>query len=85
MKPYRVEIAPAVRKQIKRMPAADKKKVLEVIESLGNNPRPHGYKKLVGYSEFFRYRVGNYRIIYQINDEILVVSVLEVVTRRDAY
>lgn len=85
MKLYRVEIAPAVRKQIKRIPKADKKKILDTIESLGGNPRPSGYKKLVGYSEFFRFRVGNYRIIYQIYHEILLVSVVEVADRRDAY
>lgn len=85
MKSYRVEIAPAVRKQIKRVPKADKKKILDAIESLGRNPRPNGYKKLVGFSEFFRYRVGDYRIIYQIYDTILLVSVVEVANRRDAY
>lgn len=85
MKAYRVEIAPAVRKQIKRIPLSDKKKILDTIESLGLNPRPIGYKKLVGHSEFFRYRVGNYRIIYQIHDQILLVSVVEVADRRDAY
>ena len=82
---YTVEIAPAVRKQLKRIPNADKKKILDTIESLGQNPRPNGYKKLVGYLEFFRYRVGNYRIIYQIHDRILLVSVVEVADRRDAY
>jgi mRNA interferase RelE/StbE len=85
MKSYRVEIVPAVRKQIKRLPKADKGRILDVIESLAKDPRPHGYKKLVGYSKFFRYRVGNYRIIYQIDDDVLLVSVLEVADRRDAY
>ena len=85
MKLYRVEIAPAVRKQIKQIPKADKKKILDAIEALGVDLRPNGYKKLVGYSEFFRYRVGNYRIIYQIYDKILLVSVVEVADRRDAY
>lgn len=82
---YTVQIAPAVRKKLKRIPNADKKKILDTIESLGQNPRPNGYKKLVGYSEFFRYRVGNYRIIYQIYDQVLLVSVVEVADRRDAY
>lgn len=85
MKVYRVEIAPAVRKRIKRIPKADKKKILDAIELLGDNPRPHGYKKLVGFSEFFRFRIGNYRIIYKIYDDILLVAVVEVADRRDAY
>ena len=85
MKIYRVEIAPAVKKQIKRIPKSDKTKILDAIEILGRNPRPNGYKKLVGYSEFFRYRVGDYRIIYQIYDLVLLVSVVEVANRRDAY
>lgn len=49
MKAYRVEIAPAVRKQLERIPKSDQRKILNCIEELGTNPRPNGYKKLVGF------------------------------------
>jgi mRNA interferase RelE/StbE len=85
MKTYSVEIAPAVRKQLKHIPTAQKRKIIDKIESLETNPRPQGYKDLVGYKGYYRVRVGDYRIIYQIFDNILVVSVIEVANRRDAY
>lgn len=85
MKTYKVETVPAVLKQLKRIPKSDQKKILSAIESFADNPRPQGYKKLVYYTDFLRFRVGNYRIIYQIFDDVLLVSVVEVTDRRDAY
>ncbi len=85
MKIYFVEIAPAVQKQLKSIPESQKRKIIDKIESLGSDPRPYGYKDLVGFKGYYRIRVGDYRVIYQIFDQILVVSVLEVVNRRDAY
>lgn len=82
---YTVEISAPVRKQMKRMPNSDKKKILDKIDSLSDDPRPHGYKKLYYYTDFFRVRVGNYRIIYTIQAEQLVVVIVEVTDRRDAY
>ena len=82
---YTVEISAPVRKQMKRMPNSDKKKILDKIDSLSDDPRPYGYKKLFYYTDFFRVRVGNYRIIYTIQDEQLVVVIVEVTDRRDAY
>ena len=82
---YTVEISAPVRKQMKRMPNSDKKKILDKIDSLSDDPRPRGYKKLYYYTDFFRVRVGNYRIIYTIQDEQLVVVIVEVTDRRDAY
>lgn len=64
------------------------KKVIPVIKStiaeLANNPRPFGYKKLKG-EEAYRIRAGNYRIIYEINDEIILVTVVSVGHRKDIY
>lgn len=82
---YTVQIAPAVRKQLKPLPKPDKKRILDKIDSLGSNPRPAGYKQLQGFGNFFRVRVGDYRIIYNILDDVLVVAVVKVANRRDAY
>jgi len=82
---YFVEISNHARKQIKRAPKTEKKKILDKIYSLSSDPRPFGYKKLNYYTEYFRVRVGNYRIIYQIHDSRLLVVVVEVTDRRDAY
>lgn len=82
---YVVEISAQARKQIKRMPKSEKKKILDKIDSLSHDPRPFGYKKLQYYTEYFRVRVGNYRIIYTISDEQFLVVIVEATDRRDAY
>ena len=82
---YTVQISAPARKQIKRMPKLEKKKILDKIDSLSDDPRPFGYKKLTYYNEYFRVRVGNYRIIYTIHDKQLLVVIVEVPDRRDAY
>jgi mRNA interferase RelE/StbE len=82
---YTVEITPRARKQLKRLPKSQQKKLYDKIDSLSEDPRPFGYKKLFYYTDFFRVRVGNYRIIYTIADEKLLVLIAEVTDRRDAY
>lgn len=82
---YKVEISAQARKQIKRLPKPEKKKILDKIDTLSNDPRPFGYKKLHYYTDYFRVRVGNYRIIYTIADRQLVIVVVQVADRRDAY
>ncbi|MBP9664538.1 MAG: type II toxin-antitoxin system RelE/ParE family toxin [Pyrinomonadaceae bacterium] len=81
---YTVEISKEADKQISRLPKRDQQKVVNAIISLAENPRPHGYKKLEYYNEYFRYRVGNYRIIYQIQDNRLFVFVVEVKKRDES-
>ena len=82
---YTVEISANARKQLKRLPKAQQKKLLDKIDSLSENPRPFGYKKLFYYTDYFRVRVGNYRIIYMLEDALLLVLIAEVTDRKDAY
>ncbi|MCH8318769.1 MAG: type II toxin-antitoxin system RelE/ParE family toxin [Bacteroidetes bacterium] len=58
--------------------------LIEVIQSLANNPRPHGYIKLKG-RDGYRIRKGNYRIIYDIFDAVLIIDVVAVGHRKDIY
>ncbi len=81
---YHVEISKEADKQISKLPKRDQLRVLNAIFSLADDPRPHGYKKLEYYNEYFRYRVGNYRIIYQIRDKELFVFVVEVKKRDES-
>lgn len=82
---YTVEIAPTVLKRLKRLSRTDQARLYAKIESLADNPRPNGYKDLVGFKNFYRVRVGEYRIIYNIFDNILTVSVVELMTRGTGY
>jgi len=82
---YTVIFKPAVAKQLRRIDKKDQKKIVAAAENLAFDPRPRGYKKLVGGEGFYRIRIGDYRIIYEIEDDILIITVLRVADRRDAY
>lgn len=81
---YRVEIKKSAVKEIEHLPRRDIKAVLEKIESLSDNPRPHDCKKL-STQEKYRVRCGNYRILYSIEDDILIVFVVKVGHRKNVY
>ncbi|HEY6291044.1 MAG TPA: type II toxin-antitoxin system RelE/ParE family toxin [Terriglobia bacterium] len=82
--PYRIEIAPAAERQIRKLEARVRRRIVDKLESLSTNPRPAGVKKLAG-SDFYRVRVGDYRIIYDIQNEVTTVLVLKVGDRKDIY
>lgn len=81
---YKVEIKKSAVKEIGHLSHKDMKVVLNKIESLSENPRPHDCKKLSG-QEKYRVRCGNYRILYSIEDDILIVFVIKVGHRKDVY
>jgi mRNA interferase RelE/StbE len=60
-------------------------KVKAAINSLSENPRPSGCKKLKGSINEYRIRIGNYRVIYTIIDTILIVTVIKIAHRKDVY
>ena len=81
---YRIEFAKGVRKDFKRLPKKDAGRILKKIECLSENPRPPESKKLTN-DDSHRIRIGNYRVIYDIQDQVLVVLVLKVGNRKDVY
>jgi len=84
MADYKIEIKKSAQKEIKNLPNKELKKVIDKIRSLATEPRPLGCKKLSG-EEKYRLRVGNYRILYSIEDDVLVVYVVRVRHRKDVY
>lgn len=82
--PYEIRVAPAARRQLARLPRPAQARVAAAIESLGEEPRRHA-EKLAGAPGLWRSRVGEYRIVYQVHDEILLVLVVKVGHRRDVY
>ena len=84
MAAYELLLRPSVEKDLKKIPATDLRKILERIEALQENPRPPGCVKLSG-EEYYRVRQGNYRIVYEIEDDKLIVIVVKVGHRRDIY
>ena len=81
---YQLRIEKAVLKTLEKINEPYYSKIKLAILSLAKNPRPTGFKKLKG-RDGFRIRVGNYRIIYEIFDDILHVDVIEMGHRKDVY
>jgi mRNA interferase RelE/StbE len=81
---YQVVIEKQVQKHLAKITPPNYNKVVSALQDLANNPRPQGYKKLKG-RQGFRVRIGEYRIIYNINDNILTVFILAIGNRRDVY
>jgi mRNA interferase RelE/StbE len=82
---YEVEIAPAAKRQIKKLPLDVQQKVVAKLEELAIEPRPDGVTKLEGSDNLYRVRLGKYRIIYEIQDGLLLVTVVKVKHRKDVY
>ena len=81
---YRVIVKQSVAKDLKKIPKKDVKRILASIRMLAENPHPPQAKKLSG-QERYRLRQGNYRILYAIEDDRLIVCVVKVGDRRDVY
>jgi mRNA interferase RelE/StbE len=65
---YSVEVKPPARKELEALPDSVLSRVVHKVESLGQNPRPAGCKKLKGYKDQWRVRVGEWRVVYIIDD-----------------
>jgi mRNA interferase RelE/StbE len=81
---YKVKIEKTVQKALQKINEPYFSKLKTAIISLANVPRPHGYKKLKG-RDGYRIRVGDYRIIYNIHDDVLVIEVIDLGHRKDIY
>jgi mRNA interferase RelE/StbE len=82
---YQVFVKKSVEKQLLQISSAYYKAIRKKIDNLGENPRPKGFRKLEGFENKYRVRVGKYRILYSIKDDILIVEVINVGLRKDVY
>ena len=82
---YRIQLAPAAVRQLRKLDPAARRRIQAAIELLADQPRPSGAKKVVGGDGEWRVRTGDFRIVYEIRDEVLLVLVVAVGHRRDIY
>jgi mRNA interferase RelE/StbE len=82
---YAVQVDQAALRQLRKLDPQARHRVAAAIELLSDNPRPPGAKKLLGGEGEWRVRTGDYRIIYEIHDNVLIVLVVAVGNRRDIY
>ena len=84
MASYKIEIKKSAQRELRKLPKQDLKRIVAKIQLLAESPRGPDSKKLTS-QERYRLRVGQYRILYEIHDEILVVIVVRVANRKNAY
>jgi mRNA interferase RelE/StbE len=85
MPEYTITFAQSARKDLERLSTSIVNRVFLKIEALAQNPRPSGCRKLQGLENLWRIRVGDYRVVYQVFDEELVVDIVAVRHRSKAY
>lgn len=81
----RIEFAPAAVSQFGSLPVKIQRRVSTKIAALASDPRPEGCRKLKGAENVYRVHVGNYRVLYQIRDDILLILVVSVRKRGRVY
>lgn len=82
---YTVRFVRSARKELEALPDAAINRIFPRIEALADDPRPVGCKKLRGARDLWRIRVGKYRVVYQIEDAILLVEIRAIGDRKDIY
>jgi len=85
MADYSITFARSARKELESLNAPLVQRIFPKIEELAKEPRPKGCRKLRGEKNLWRIRVGDYRVIYTINDDKKVVDIIAVRHRRAAY
>lgn len=82
---HRIEVSPAAARQLKKIDRRVLPQIAEKIDSLASEPRPHGCEKLSGYDSLYRVRAGDYRIVYGVEDRLVLIVVLKVGNRAEIY
>jgi mRNA interferase RelE/StbE len=83
---YKIELRPGAARDIRRLDKSTQIKIVGAIERLSAEPRPSGVKKLAGEDKLYRIKIGkDHRVVYQIEDNLLIVLVLAAGNRKDIY
>jgi mRNA interferase RelE/StbE len=85
MKHYKLTYRRSVSKDLRSIRVEVRRVIIERIESLASNPRPAGAVKLQGSQDLYRFRYADYRVIYQINEQIVTVLIIKVGHRKNVY
>ncbi len=83
--PYSVKLSPHARRDLKSLPREAQTRIAAAIDALAETPRPSNVKKLAGSGNTYRIRTGDYRLVYEIEDDVLLVLVLRIGHRRGVY
>ena len=82
---YSIEVKPSARKELEALTDSILGRIIGKVGSLGDSPRPSGCKKLKGYKDQWRIRVGDWRVVDIIDDEAKIVRITRIAHRREVY
>ena len=85
MAKYKIEISRSAEKQLRKLPRGEQQRIVEAVLALTDEPVPRGARKLGGYDDVFRIRVGRYRILYSVSSGTLVIIFVKIGHRKDVY
>ena len=82
---YKIEVTPRTQKDLKALPVQERQRVADRIDALKTDPSPESYKEQKGREDFYRIRVGYHRVVYQVEDEVLLILIVRVGDRKEIY
>ena len=82
---FEIRFAPSVQKDLRKIPKDIAQKILENIRLLAKNPKPFGFRLLEGSEIAWRIKINKYRVVYTIEDKVLIITVVRVAHRKDVY
>jgi len=85
MSSYKIKFSKGAVKDIRKLPKTTVERILYKVFSLATNPTPPGCRKIAGMENLWRVRVGNYRILYTVEDDILLIEIIKIGHRKDVY
>jgi mRNA interferase RelE/StbE len=85
MPTYRIEFGSLASRSFAKLDAPTRRRIAARVDQLADDPRPAGAKRLVAPEELYRIRVGAHRIVYTIEENVLIVLVVKIGHRRDVY
>ena len=85
MASYKIHISDSAQKQIRNLSRKTRSRIIEAISNLAKNPRPLGCRKLRGFADVYRVRIGSYRLLYSVDDGLILVIILKVGHRKHVY
>jgi mRNA interferase RelE/StbE len=85
MDTYKIEWKRSATKELEKLPRPMISKIVSAVDNLSSNPFPQGVRKLVGTEDTYRIRIGDYRVLYNIIQNRLIIEIVRVRHRKDAY
>jgi mRNA interferase RelE/StbE len=82
---YRLEYKRSVKKELQRLPKGARVAIVRKILALAGEPKPEGSAKLKGSRNLYRFRHGDYRVVYSIDNDVIVVTIIRIGHRREVY